>query len=160
MIHTNYQHLPNMSDLADSALRPLHGLADLRLAHALLRQRHPHLDNEVDVMVRIERLQEQGYRLIGAFDGNCLAAVAGYRFQENLLFGRFLSLEDLITADSHQDAGWSSRLLLGLERLARAEGYLCLVLECHGVQSGAEGRYRRHGLIRSSIRYKKSLISD
>ena len=102
MTHTNHQHLPNLLDLADSALRPLDGLADLRLAHPLLCHRHPHLANAVDAMARIGRLQGQGYRLIGAFDGNRLAAVAGYRFQENLLFGRFLSLEDLITADTHQ----------------------------------------------------------
>ena len=160
MTHTNHQHLPNLLDLADSALRPLDGLADLRLAHPLLCHRNPHLANAVDAMARIGRLQGQGYRLIGAFDGNRLAAVAGYRFQENLLFGRFLSPEDLITADTHQGADWSCRLLLGLERLARAEGYLCLVVEHHGGQPGAEDRYRRSGLIPSSIRYSKLLITD
>lgn len=56
MTHTNHQHLPNLLDLADSALRPLDGLADLRLAYPLLCHRHPHLANAVDALARTKVL--------------------------------------------------------------------------------------------------------
>ncbi|MBS7779401.1 GNAT family N-acetyltransferase [Acidovorax sp. CCYZU-2555] len=149
---------PSVLDLADSALRPLDSAGDLRLAAPLMQQLRPHLEGEADFAARVQRQRLEGYQLIGAFaaDGS-LAALAGYRLQENLIYGRFLYVDDLVTAASLRGGQWGARLLRALERVARAEGCAQLVLDTGLANARAQRFYFRAGLYTGALRFQKML---
>ncbi|MET1116365.1 MAG: GNAT family N-acetyltransferase [Comamonas sp.] len=149
---------PSVLDLADSALRPLDSVGDLRLAAPLMRELRPQLDGEADLAARVQRQRLQGYQLLGAFEADAsLAALAGYRLQENLVYGRFLYVDDLVTAPARRGAGWGARLLRALERVARAEGCSRLVLDTGLANTRAQRFYLRAGLQTGALRFHKLL---
>src|SRR5512138_3924921 len=62
----------------------------------VMAQLRPHLD-EPAFLERVRRQMTQGYRLAARLDGDRVVAVAGYRFGENLVSGRHLYVDDLVT---------------------------------------------------------------
>ncbi|MBU3055065.1 GNAT family N-acetyltransferase [Pseudomonas indica] len=159
MTYLHHQSLPSVLDLADPALRPLDGPGDLRAAYPVMRELRPHLASEADFLARVERMRPQGYRLVGAFDGAALVALAGYRLQENLVYGAFLYVDDLITAEPHRGGHWGARLLRALDRVARAEGCARLVLDTGLANARAQRFYFREGLYTGALRFQKLLDS-
>lgn len=147
--------VPSMLDLADAALRPLDSTHDLHLAFPVMQQLRPHLSSEADFISRIERMRAEGYRLLGAFDAGVLVGLAGYRLQENLIYGAFLYVDDLVTAEAQRGGQWGSRLLQALERLARASGCARLVLDTGLANARAQRFYFREGLYTGALRFQK-----
>lgn len=157
MTYSHHQHLTSILDLADPALRPLYGPSDLRAAYPVMRELRPQLASEADFLARVERMRAQGYRLVGAFDGEALVALAGYRLQENLVYGAFLYVDDLITVESRRGGQWGARLLHALDRVARAQGCARLVLDTGLGNARAQRFYFREGLYSGALRFQKSL---
>lgn len=151
------QHQPSMLDLADPALRPLDRTGDLAQAFALVHTLRPHLADAADLAARVARMRPQGYQLLGAFDAGALVAMAGYRLQENLVYGRFLYVDDLVTAPAQRGSRWGARLLRALERVAGAEGCARLVLDTAISNVQAQRFYVRQGLEHGAQRYQKLL---
>ena len=61
---------------------------------------------------RVDDVQRpQGYRLVGAFEGEQVVAVAGFRVIENLFSGRVLYVDDLSTLPEARRRGHAGRLL-------------------------------------------------
>lgn len=156
--YSAHPHQPSVLDLADPALRPLDSQSDLRMATPLMRVLRPHLGGEEDFADRVARMRLQGYHLIGAFapEGE-LTALAGYRLQENLVYGRFLYVDDLVTAESHRGSHWGARLLRALDRVARAEDCARLVLDTGLGNARAQRFYFREGLYTGALRFHKPL---
>jgi GNAT superfamily N-acetyltransferase len=157
MTYSHHQHLPSILDLADPALRPLDGPSDLRAAYPVMHELRPQLASEADFLARVERMRPQGYRLVGAFDGEALVALAGYRLQENLVYGAFLYVDDLVTVESCRGGQWGARLLRALDRVARAQGCARLVLDTGLGNARAQRFYFREGLYSGALRFQKSL---
>lgn len=155
MTSTLHNYVPSMLDLADTALRPLDSTHDLRSAFPIMQQLRPHLTSEADFLSRIESMTLNGYRLIGAYDSGVLVALAGYRLQENLVYGTFLYVDDLVTAAAQRGGQWGSRLLQALERLARASGCARLVLDTGLANARAQRFYFREGLLTGALRFQK-----
>lgn len=155
MTFTLHNFVPSVLDLADTALRPLDTLHDLRIAFPVMQQLRPHLTSEADFISRIERMRAEGYRLVGAFDAGRLAGLAGYRLQENLIYGAFLYVDDLVTTEALRGGQWGSRLLQALKRLARASGCARLVLDTGLANARAQRFYFREGLYTGALRFQK-----
>lgn len=155
MTFTLHNYVPSMLDMADTALRPLDSTHDLRSAFPIMQQLRPHLTSEADFLSRIERMSLNGYRLIGAYDSGVLVGLAGYRLQENLVYGSFLYVDDLVTAAAQRGGQWGSRLLQALERLARASGCARLVLDTGLANARAQRFYFREGLLTGALRFQK-----
>lgn len=155
MTFTLHQFVPSVLDLADPALRPLDSTHDLRIAFPVIQQLRPHLLSEADFISRVERMRGEGYRLVGAFDAGSLVGLAGYRLQENLVYGAFLYVDDLVTAEAQRGGQWGSRLLQALERLARASGCARLVLDTGLANARAQRFYFREGLFTGAMRFQK-----
>ncbi|MCE5976621.1 GNAT family N-acetyltransferase [Pseudomonas hunanensis] len=155
MTSTLTNFIPSVLDLADTALRPLDNIHDLCSAFPVMQQLRPHLTSEADFTSRIERMRVEGYHLIGAYDSGVLVALAGYRLQENLVYGAFLYVDDLVTAEAHRGGQWGARLLQALERLARASGCARLVLDTGLANAGAQRFYFREGLLTGAMRFQK-----
>ena len=73
------------------------------------------------------------FHLAALEDDGVVRAVAGYRFQEKLLSGQNLYVDDLVTDSTHRSRGHGRRLLSWLVKEARAHGCVQLELDS-GVQ--------------------------
>jgi GNAT superfamily N-acetyltransferase len=127
------------------------GPGETHLAARTLLQLRPGPGSEEALVRRIdERLRPSGYRLIGAFeDGEAeAAAVAGFRINEFLAWGKHLYVDDLVTADGRRGRGLADRLFAWLENEARHSGCTQFHLDS-GVGEDRQDAHRfyfRHGL--------------
>jgi hypothetical protein len=55
-------------------------------------------------LARVARQRAEGYRVLATWRGREPVALAGYRIAENLIHGRFIYVDDLVTAGA---AGWA-----------------------------------------------------
>jgi GNAT superfamily N-acetyltransferase len=90
-----------------------------------LRTHHGDRDEFVRRVDEVQR--PQGYRLVGALEGERVVAVAGFREIENLISGRSLYVDDLSTLPEARRRGHAARLLEWCAEEARRLG--CDVLE-------------------------------
>jgi GNAT superfamily N-acetyltransferase len=101
---------------------------DLMLCFPVMRELRPHLD-EAGFLVRV-RMQEG----------------MGYRVMENLAWGRFLFVDDLVTASAHRGTGAGSVLFDWLVAEARREGCAQVHLESGVQRFGAHRFYLHKGM--------------
>jgi GNAT superfamily N-acetyltransferase len=85
-----------------------------------MRELRPHWD-EPDAFVRqVDELQRpEGYRLVGAHEGDRVVAVAGFRVVNNLPWGRALYVDDLSTHPDARRRGHGAALVAWCEQEAR-----------------------------------------
>lgn len=95
--------------------------ADLRRCFPVMRELRPALTEE-GFCEQVMRQVAQGYRLVYLEQGGKPAACAGYRILENLAWGRFLYVDDLVTASTARSQGLGDRLFQWLLAEARGEG--------------------------------------
>jgi GNAT superfamily N-acetyltransferase len=88
-----------------------------------MRALRPHHADEAAFVRRVDEVQRpQGYRLVGAFEGERVVAVAGFRVIDNLADGRMLYVDDLSTLPAARRRGHAARLLDWCEQEARRLG--------------------------------------
>jgi len=139
------------------ALRHADTHESLRACYAVMKQLRPHLKSEEDFLERIGRQQTQTYRLLAAWEDGQAVALAGYRFQENLVYGKFLYVDDLVTAETARGNRWGARLLDALTVVAEQAGCVRLVLDTGLGNALAQRFYFRQGLLTSSMRFGKPI---
>ena len=98
----------------------------------VMRQLRPHLA-EHEFVPTVRRQQLGGYRLAYLEAGAEVCAVAGFRVMDNLLHGRVLYVDDLVTDSARRSQAHGRTLLASLIQRARDEGCRCLELDS-GVQ--------------------------
>jgi hypothetical protein len=75
-----------------------------------MRQLRTHLDED-EYLEKIKRMQRSGYRLAAATEGGTVRCVAGFRIVEFLAYGKFLYVDDLVTAEGVRSEGHGYRVL-------------------------------------------------
>jgi GNAT superfamily N-acetyltransferase len=129
-------------------------------ARALLELRSHH--GSVDALVKqIERQRRTGYRVIGAFEGGDeeAGAVAGFRINEFLAWGKHLYVDDLVTAEGSRGRGLADRLFAWLEDEARHCGCTQFHLDS-GLGEDRQDAHRfyfRHGLRITAFHFHREL---
>lgn len=84
------------------------------LAFAAMRELRTGLTSPEDFVVQVDTVQRPaGYRLVGAFpgDGVQAMAVAGFRVNTSLSWGRHVYIDDLSTVASARRQGFAGQLL-------------------------------------------------
>jgi len=71
----------------------------------------------------------EGYRMAAVFDGDSCRAVAGYRIMTNLISGKHMYVDDLVTAEKWRSQGYGRLLNEYLGDLARKEGCTSVQLD-------------------------------
>jgi GNAT superfamily N-acetyltransferase len=87
-----------------------------------------------------EQAYPEGYRVAGVFDGDDCRAAAGYRLTTNLISGRHLYIDDLVTGDAWRSHGYGRLLNKYLLEKARNEGCGSIQLDS-GVHRGDAHRF-------------------
>lgn len=107
-----------------------------------------------------ENLRPEGYRLVGAFDGDHAedaVAVAGFRIGRNLAWGHFMYVDDLVTHPDARGTGQGRALLDWLRAEARSAGCGQLHLESGTSRHGAHRFYLSQGMIIPSFHFSQRL---
>jgi len=87
-----------------------------------------------------ERAVPEGYRVAAVFDGDECRAAAGYRIATNLVSGKHLYVDDLVTGDAWRSHGYGRLLNKYLVEKARNEGCGSIQLDS-GVHRGDAHRF-------------------
>jgi ribosomal protein S18 acetylase RimI-like enzyme len=138
-------------------LRPADSEWELAACFPVMAELRPHLADAAEFIALIARQQKAGYRLLGAWRDGVPVALAGYRFAENLVYGRFVYVDDLVTAKDARGAGLGSRLLDAVVEEARKHGIERLVLDTALDNVLAHRFYYRQGLLARALRFSRPI---
>lgn len=131
--------------------------AELRACWPVMQLLRPHLRDADELVARVDRMRGAGYRLLAAWRDGEVVSLGGYRLQENLVHGRFLYVDDLVTCIEARGAGWGARMLAALQRIAREAGCERFVLDTAVTNTGGQRFYAREGLGHTALRFTKTL---
>jgi len=125
---------------------------------AALRALRPHLGSDAEVVAQLARQAAGGYRLLAAVAADeAVLALAGWRLMENTVYGRFLYVDDLVTATSARGGGLGARLIAALAERAEAAGCARLVLDSGVGNSAAHRFYFRERLTIGALHFGRVL---
>jgi len=105
----------------------------------VISELRPHLLRE-EFVTQVRQQQSQGYALAFVFVEGAVVAVAGYRISTSLSWGKFLYVDDLVSAESARSKGYGEALLDWLKVEAKQQGCQQLHLDS-GVQRFAAHRF-------------------
>jgi GNAT superfamily N-acetyltransferase len=148
--------------LGHNLLMPIHlATSDLEInaCFPVMQQLRPHLHPE-EFVSRVRRQQMGGYQLVflgGESIEEQVKAVAGFRISECLAFGKFLYVDDLVTAESDRSQGYGEQLFTWLVAYAKEQSCAEFHLDS-GVQRFAAHRfYFRQRLTITSYHFAQKL---
>jgi ribosomal protein S18 acetylase RimI-like enzyme len=123
----------------------------------VMRELRPHLSTADAFVRQVHRQHAQGYRLIAAYEGEEALGLAGYRFQENLIYGRFVYVDDLVVTARLRRSGLGGELLAEVHRIAREAGCDHFVLDTGLDMTLAQRFYYRQGLLAKGMHFVELL---
>ncbi|MDF3831605.1 GNAT family N-acetyltransferase [Cupriavidus basilensis] len=141
----------------DFVLRHAETDGELRACFPVMRELRPHLADEAGFLEQVRRLMGEGYRLLATWEDEVPLALAGYRVQQNLIFGRFLYVDDLVVTAASRGDRLGRRLLDELSSVAKRSECAQLVLDTGLSNALAQRFYFREGLLTGAIRFSKPL---
>lgn len=118
--------------MAERVIRTADSDADIDRCFPVMSQLRPHLER-VAFVETVRRQGEAGFVLAYAEVKGVVEAVAGFRLIDNLVGGRVLYVDDLVTDASARSRGHGAALLEWLSERARGAGCQFLELDS-GVQ--------------------------
>ena len=125
---------------------------EIQQCHALVQLLRPDIDS-TRFLDRVRQQQRAGYQLVAVYDEDQPACVAGYRISENLAWGRFLYIDDFVTAADQRSKGYGAALLAWLKN--EALGQRCSQMHCDsGLQRlDAHRFYEREGMLKTGYHF-------
>lgn len=141
-------------------IRDIDTAETVRASFALMRQFRPHLMDADELVASWQRQARQGYRLLGLYRDGELAALAGWRPMENLVHGRHMYVDDLVTDERCRGQRLGETLMNHLKQLARSHGCAKLLLDTPMSNTLGHRFYYRQGLVATALRFMQPLSED
>lgn len=113
--------------------------------------------NESEFLDSIRRMYKDGYKLVAVVFEQNVIAVAGFHIHENLAWGKFLYVDDLITDQNQRSSGVGKLLLSWLHDEARDNHCDQLHLDSGVQRKDAHRFYDREGMTFASHHYVSKL---
>ncbi|KAF1033504.1 MAG: hypothetical protein GAK37_00104 [Pseudomonas sp.] len=130
---------------------------DCLACFAVMQQLRPKL-HEPDAFVRqVQRQRQNGYRLLAVRENGEVLGLAGYRLTENLLYGRFIYVDDLVVDARLQRRKLGEQLLEHVRQITRQLGYRFLILDTGMHMPLAQRFYFRQGLLPLGMHFSQDL---
>lgn len=126
--------------------------AEIAACYPVMQELRPHIPRE-EFLARVRRQEQAGYRLAYLDAGQGPAAVAGFRTGENLAWGDFLYVDDLVTLPQCRSLGYGAKLLAWLKGYAAEAGCGQLHLDSGVQRESAHRFYEREGMARSGFHF-------
>ncbi|GAA3607423.1 GNAT family N-acetyltransferase [Gibbsiella greigii] len=138
-------------------MSPINSDQDYLACFDVMHELRPHLPDAAAFAAQARRQAGEGYRLLAAWQGDQIMALAGYRIQENLLYGRFLYVDDLVAVLGARRLGLGSRLIEALREEAQRQECAHLVLDTALGNALAQRFYFRQGLLSKGLHFSQAL---
>ena len=103
------------------------------------------------------QVRNGGYHMAFVEHHGEVRCVAGYRVSHSLAWGKFLYVDDLVTAESERSKGYGKELLAWLRAIAVEKGCSAFHLDSGVQRKRAHEFYLREGLERSSYHFSVRL---
>jgi len=130
--------------------------SEIVACYPVMRELRPHIA-EGQFLSRVRRQENAGYRLAFVQEPDSVVAVAGFRVGENLAWGRFLYVDDLVTHPAHRSKGHGAKLLSWLREYAAKEGCLQMHLDSGLQRKEAHRFYEREGMTMASFHFVENV---
>lgn len=130
---------------------------DYEACFEVMRELRPHLTDAAAFATRVRRQASHGYRLLAAWHRDRAVALAGYRITENLLYGRFLYVDDLVANTAARGQGIGGDLIAELREEGRRQGCAYLVLDTALANALGQRFYFRQGLLAHGMHFSQPL---
>ncbi len=115
---------------------------EIAACYPVMRELRPHIE-EKQFLFRVRSQERAGYRLAYVQEHDGVVAVAGFRVGDNLAWGHFLYIDDLVTLPGHRTKGHGTKLLSWLKEQAAIEGCAQMHLDS-GIQRRDAHRFYEH----------------
>ncbi|WP_110654688.1 GNAT family N-acetyltransferase [Salinicola halimionae] len=123
----------------------------------VMHELRPHLAAPQTFVSQVMRQMTMGYRLLAAWQEDRVVGLAGYRPTENLLYGRFVYVDDLVVSGDGRSLGLGARLLTAVREEARSMACHHLVLDTGLGMALAQRFYFRQGLLSRGMHFVETL---
>jgi len=130
---------------------------DCMACFAVMKELRPHLSDALAFTRQVQRQFEHGFRLLAAREDGKIIGLAGYRLTENLMYGRFIYVDDLVVTANLQRRQLGEKLLDQVRQQTRALGYRFLVLDTGMHMPLAQRFYFRQGLLPLGMHFSQDL---
>ena len=141
----------------DYTFQLLETSTDQRASFDLMRVLRPHLSDPDAYVAQLSRQTRQGYRLLAISNGQGMVGLAGYRELENLIYGRFIYVDDLVVSPQLQGSGVGATLLNAVREEAVRRGCDHFVLDTGLHMALAQRFYFRQGLLARGMHFTEKL---
>ena len=133
---------------------------DLEASFSVMKELRPHLSDPATYAAQIARQRAQGYRLLAAWRDGAIVGLAGYRLQDNLIYGRFIYVDDLVVTASLHRGGFGEGLLQAARQQAVALHCKHFVLDTGLHMALAQRFYFRQGLLAKGMHFVEALEQE
>ncbi len=123
----------------------------------VLKELRQHLEFEEFIAIYEEAGKSNGYQLVAAETNGEIAAVMGYRILWDLVRGKHVYVDDLVSTATKRSQGLGEELLDYAEEVAKAEGCSTLRLCAFIENERAIKFYERLGWTKRSYAFTKKL---
>ena len=138
-------------------LSPVDSDQDCQACFEVMRELRPHLADAAAFAAQVRRQAAQGYRLLAGWQGGHVKGLAGYRIQENLIYGRFLYVDDLVATSDARRQGLGAALIDALREEARRQHCANFVLDTGLGNALGQRFYFRQGLLAAGMHFRQAL---
>lgn len=129
---------------------------DVRRSFPVMRQLRPHL-TEDEYVKRVAAQRNGGYRLAVLEEDGVVRAAGGFRIQEQLVQGRHMYVDDLVTDETQRSRGYGQAMLEWLVALAKADGCVAFELDSGTHRTRAHAFYFAQGMHIASFHFKMEI---
>ncbi|MDQ3599528.1 MAG: GNAT family N-acetyltransferase [Pseudomonadota bacterium] len=133
--------------------------AELERCFALMKLLRPSLVSAPLFADQITRQFQQGYQLLGAVHGGAVVGLIGFREVENLLYGRFIYVDDLVVDTEVRHLGLGASLLEAVRADAVNRECAHLVLDTGLHMPLAQRFYYREGMLARGMHFVQPLTT-
>lgn len=123
----------------------------------VMQELRAHLSDAKVFLQRVRQQQSQGYLLLAVWQEGQPIALAGYRYQHNLVHGLFAYVDDLITTASMRRHRYGQLLLEYIFYEASKQGCNKVVLDTGLANSLAQRFYHRMGMLAMGLHFSFAL---
>lgn len=129
------------------------------IAHCypVMAQLRPHFTLD-QFMAQVEEQMKEGYRLAYLIEDNIIKSVAGFRISQNLAWGKFLYVDDLVSDIKYRHSGTGTVLFEWLVDYAKYNQCQQLHLDSGVQRHQAHRFYIRRGMDISGHHFVLSLV--
>jgi GNAT superfamily N-acetyltransferase len=133
--------------------------SEIAACYPVMRELRSHIAED-QFLSRVRSQENTGYRIGFIEQPDGVVAVAGFRIGENLAWGRFLYVDDLVTLSSHRSKGFGAGLLSWLREFAAKEGCVQMHLDSGAQRKDAHRFYEREGMSRAGFHFVENIALD